>query len=62
MISKIGITAPTSIGQRKRFAGIGVAEIRRLKQLEDEITRLKKLSADLTLDKSMLQDVLIRKW
>jgi putative transposase len=40
----------------------GVAEIRRLKQLEDENARLKKLVADLTLDKTMLQDVLKRKW
>jgi putative transposase len=41
---------------------MGVTEIRRLKQLEDENTRLKKLVADLTLDKTMLQDVLKRKW
>ena len=41
---------------------MGVAEIRRLKQLEDENARLKRLVADLTLDKTMLQDVLKRKW
>jgi putative transposase len=41
---------------------MGVAEIRRLKQLEDENARLKKLVADLTLDKTILQDVLKRKW
>jgi putative transposase len=39
-----------------------VAEIRRLKQLEEENRRLKQLVADLTLDKAMLQDVLRRKW
>ncbi len=41
---------------------MGVTEIRRLKHLEDENARLKKLVADLTLDKTMLQDVLKRKW
>jgi putative transposase len=41
---------------------MGVAEIRRLKQLEDENSKLKKLVADLTLDRAMLQDVLRRKW
>ncbi len=41
---------------------MGVAEIRRLKQLEEENRRLKQLVADLTLDKTMLQDVLRRKW
>jgi putative transposase len=37
---------------------MGVPEIRRLKQLEDENSKLKKLVADLTLDRAMLQDVL----
>ena len=41
-----------------RFAGMGTAEIRRLKQLEDENTKLKRLVADLSLDETMLQDVL----
>ena len=41
---------------------MGVPEIRRLKQLEDENAELKRLVADLTLDRSMLQDVLRRKW
>jgi putative transposase len=31
-------------------------------QLEEENAKLKRLVADLTLDKSMLQDVLRRKW
>ena len=35
---------------------------RRLKQLEDENAKLKRVVADLTLDKSMLQDVLRKKW
>jgi putative transposase len=46
---------------KKKFAGMGVAEIRRLKQLEDENRRLKQLVADLTLDKQMLQEVLSKK-
>jgi putative transposase len=41
---------------------MGVPEIRRLKQLEEENKRLKQLVADLTLDKTMLQDVVRRKW
>ena len=46
----------------KRLAGMGVAELRRLRQLEDENRRLKRLVADLTLDKQMLQDVLSKKF
>ena len=47
---------------KKRFAGMGVPEIRGLKQLEEENRRLNQLVADLTLDKTMLQDVVRRKW
>jgi len=48
-------------GWKQRYQGMGVADIRRLKQLEDENRRLKQVVADLTLDKAMLQDVLRRK-
>ena len=43
---------------KKQFVGMGVPEIRRLKQLEEENAKLKRLVADLTLDRTMLQDVL----
>ena len=59
---KMGISEPTFYRWKKQFAGMGVSEIRRLEQLEDGNARLKKLVADLTLDKTMLQDVLRRKW
>jgi putative transposase len=40
---------------------MGVAELRRLLQLEKENRKLKKIVADLTLDKHILQDVISRK-
>ena len=58
----MGVSEPTFYRWKKQFAGLGVSEIRRLKQLEDENARLKKLVADLSLDNTMLQDVLRRKW
>ena len=61
IIRKMGISEMTFYRWKKKFAGLGVAEIRRLKQLEDENRRLKQLVADLTLDKQMLQDVLSKK-
>ncbi len=42
----------------EKFAGPGVTELRRLRQLEDENQQLKKLVAELSLDKEMLQEVL----
>lgn len=55
---KMGVSEPTFYRWKKQFVGMGVPEIRRLKQLEDENGKLKRLVADLTLDRSMLQDVL----
>jgi putative transposase len=40
---------------------LGVTELRKLKQLEDENTRLKRLVADLTLDRHILQEVIRKK-
>ena len=59
---KMGISEPTFYRWKKVYAGMGGTEIRRLKQLEDENAKLKRVVADLTLDKSMLQDVLRKKW
>jgi len=61
IVRKMEISEATFYRWRKRFAGMGVSEIRRLKQLEDENRRLKQLVADLTLDKQMLQEVLSKK-
>ncbi len=61
VIRKMGISEVTFYRWKKKYAGLGVAELRRLKQLEDENRRLKRLVADLTLDKQMLQDVLSKK-
>ena len=44
--------------EHKKYGGLGVPELRRLRQLEEENQQLKQLVADLSLDKQMLQDVL----
>ena len=59
---KAGITEQTFYRWKRKFAGMGVAELRRLKQLEEENKKLKALVADLTLDKHMLQEVLAKKF
>ncbi len=58
---KLGVSEQTYYRWKKKYAGMGVAELRRLKQLEDENRRLKGLVADLTLDKQMLQEVITKK-
>lgn len=58
---KMGISEATYYNWKKKYGGLGVSELRRLKQLEEENRQLKKLVADLSLDKQMLQDVLSKK-
>jgi putative transposase len=55
---KMGISEATFYNWKKKYGGLGVNELRRLRQLEEENNRLKQIVADLTLDKQMLQDVL----
>lgn len=58
---KLGITEQTFYRWKRKYSGMGIAELRRLKQLEEENKRLKALVADLTLDKHMLQEVIAKK-
>ncbi len=59
---KLGVSEQTFYRWKRKFAGMGVAELRRLRQLEDENKRLKQLVADLTLDKQMLQEVITKEF
>jgi len=59
---KMGVTEQSFYRWKRKYAGIGVAELRRLKELEKENTKLKQLVADLTLDKHLLQEVLRKKF
>lgn len=59
---KMGISEATFYNWKKKYGGLGVSELLRLKNLEEENSQLKKLVADLSLDKQILQDVLKKKF
>ena len=59
---KLGVSEQTFYRWKRKYAGIGVAELRRLRQVEDENRRLKQLVAALTLDRQMLQEALRKNW
>lgn len=61
VLRRMGISEQTFYRWKKLYGGLGVGELRRLKQLEDENQKLKQLVADLSLDKHILQDVLSKK-
>ena len=59
---KMGVAEATFYTWRKKYKGMGLSELRRMKELEEENRRLKGLVADLSLDKQILQDVLSKKF
>ena len=58
---KMVIAEQTFYRWKKKYAGMGVAEVRKLRILEEENKKLKQLVADLSLDKQMPQDMLRKK-
>jgi len=58
---QMGVSEASFYLWKKKFSGMGVSELSRLRQLEEENNRLKKLVADLSVDKHILQEVLAKK-
>ena len=56
-----GISEQTFHRWKAKFGQMGVSELRKLRQLEEENRKLKQLVADLSLDKHMLQEVVRKK-
>ncbi len=58
---KHGISAATYYHWKSKYAGAGVAELKRLRELEAENAKLKRMYADLALENSAIKEVLHRK-
>lgn len=58
---QLGIAEQTFYAWKKKYVHLGVSELRRLRQVEEENSRLKRLVADLSLDKHMLAEALRKK-
>lgn len=53
---QLGVAEATFYVWKKKYGHLGVSELRRLRQLEEENTLLKRLVADLSLDKHMFSE------
>jgi putative transposase len=62
VIRRYDITEQTFYRWKKVYAGMEVADIRRLKAIQEENARLKRLVADQALKISLLEDVNSKKW
>jgi putative transposase len=58
---EVGVSQQAVYSWKRRYAGLGLHELRELRQLREENQKLKGIVADLTLDKHILQEVLSKK-
>jgi putative transposase len=58
---KMGVSEQSFYRWNRKYEGMGVAKLSRLRHLGEENRKLKKLVADLSLDKHILQEVLAKK-
>jgi putative transposase len=58
---EMGVSRQAPYSWKRRYAGLGLSELRELRQLREENRKLKGIVADLTLDKHILQEVLSKK-
>jgi len=58
---EMGVSPQAFYSWKRKYAGLGLSDLRELRQLREENRKLKTLVADLTLDKHILQEVLSKK-
>jgi putative transposase len=58
---KHGISQQSFYLWKKKYAGLGLSELRELGQLREENNKLKRLVADLSLDRHILQEIVAKK-
>ena len=56
-----GVSEATYYVWKKKYSGLGLEELRELRQLREENGKLKRLVADLSLDRYVLQEIVRKK-
>jgi putative transposase len=59
---KHGISEPTFHNWKKKYAGMTLDELKRLKELEQENARLKRMFSNLSLEYDAIKDLLSKKF
>jgi putative transposase len=62
VIRRHGISLDTFYRWKRKYRGLGKAEVQRLKALEDENRRLKRMVADQAVNIQVLKDALGKEW
>ena len=56
-----GISDATYYKWKSKYRGMGVSDLKRLKELEGELSQLKRMYADLALEKRAMKDLIEKK-
>ena len=59
---ELGISKGTFYAWRRKYGGMEVSHMKRLKELEDENRKLKRMYAEQALKLEMAKDVISKKW
>ena len=57
-----GISQATFYQWQRKYGGLEINELKRLKELEAELSQFKRIVADLTLENRVLKDVIEKKF
>ncbi len=58
----LGITTAAFYKWRQRYGGLEVADVKRLKELEEEHSRLKRMYAELSMENHAMKDLIAKKF
>ena len=59
---ELGITSAAFYKWRQRQGGLEVAELKRLKELEEENSRLKRMYAEISMENHAMKDLIAKKF
>ena len=57
---ELGITSAAFYKWRQRYGGLEVAELKRLKELDEEISRLKRMYAEISMENHAMKDLIAK--
>jgi len=58
---KHGISDATYYNWKAKYGGMAVSDLKRMKEMEDELSRLKRMYADLALENQAMKDLIEKK-
>ena len=59
---ELGITTAAFYKWRQRYGGLEVADVKRLKELQEDHSRLKRMYAELSMENHAMKDLIAKKF